>query len=60
MTNKRTSNGKGNGNGKGKSKSGSEGKGGLGDKRTVVRVSHCLGLLASATLLERAVRENTL
>jgi lipid-binding SYLF domain-containing protein len=30
---------------------------GVGGKRTVVRVSHCEGLFASATLLGRAVRE---
>jgi hypothetical protein len=32
----------------------------LGGKRTVVRVSHCEGLFASATLLGRAVREKYL
>ena len=31
----------------------------MGDKRTVVRVSRCWELFASATLLEQAVRENT-
>ena len=31
-----------------------------GDKRTIVRVSRCRGFFASATLLERAVREKYL
>jgi hypothetical protein len=33
---------------------------GVGDKRTVVRVSRCWELFASATLLKQAVDENTL
>jgi hypothetical protein len=33
---------------------------GVGDKRTVVRVSRCWELFASATLLEREFANNTL
>jgi hypothetical protein len=40
-----------------RSKGKSEGGLSVGGKRTVVRVSHCEGLFASATLLGRAVRE---
>jgi hypothetical protein len=49
------------GKGKTKSKGKSKGGYGVGDKRTVVRVSRCWEFFASDTLLGRAVREkNTL